>query len=456
MKRKLIYLTCLLVVATGYFSCKKFLNVPINTNSQLNPSTVEEYEEILNSPDISQTEFFLVDLTSDDIIIPTIRGYDNTISRAYAWAETLLGPTDNDNSFNTCYRWIMHMNFVVNGIDNAPGGTQERKAIAKAQAKIHRAYFYLQLVNIYAPGYNATTATTDLGVPLVLNVSSNDMHARATVQQVYDQIQSDLNDALNTPELPDFMNDIIHPGKAAAKAMQARMYLLMGNYTEALAASEDALAIKSTLLDYNTVEANPRTLLAHVNNPEIFLPRVGQVNLNAFGTVYMFGFSLELASLLGPDDWRLGPIETQQRRIHNFETLSGGSLGFDYSITVAELMLIKAECLARNNNGSGAMQLVNQIRQNRVSTDKYVPLNENVDGPTALQEVLKERRRELFMHGGLRLFDVKRLGLPMKRTGMYGEALREAPPQPAGSKRFILPFSARTLSINTKIIQNER
>src|SRR5690606_11752885 len=73
---------------------------------------------------------------------------------------------------------------------------------------------------------------------------------------------------------------------------------------------------------------------------------------------------------------------------------SGAILRFRNSITVAEMMLIAAECGARAGQTAEPLALINKIRQNRFYEEDY----EALTGTTAqevLRAVLEERRREL-------------------------------------------------------------
>lgn len=66
---------------------------------------------------------------------------------------------------------------------------------------VGRAFEYLTLVNAYANHYDPSTAATDPGVPLMLDKISINNLQRATVQEVYDQIKADLDEA--APNLPE-------------------------------------------------------------------------------------------------------------------------------------------------------------------------------------------------------------------------------------------------------------
>lgn len=458
MKRKLINIAYICLLIASLSSCKKFLDIDTNENSAINPHTVSDFEEILNAPEICQPNYFLADITGDDLTIADNTPKISLLWRAYAWEAELIGPTDDDPVFNDSYKWIMHMNLVIEKIPTAPEGTPERQAVAVAQAKINRAYYYLQLVNIYGPTYNPSTASTDLGVPLVTTVSSLDVHPRTTVKQVYDQILSDLNDAVNTLELPDFGSNIIHPGRAAALGLQARTYLLMGDYPKALQSANATLTIKNNLMDYTNIESKPQQLLDYQSNTETLLARANTMSLTPFGSTFVILLQQDLVNLFDYGDLRY-ELSTQQHQFlrRNLAPVNQSlRYHFDYSVTVPEVMLIKAECLARADNPIEAINILNEIRKNRFYIEDFEPLNSDVTSEIALQKVLDERRQELFVHGGLRLFDIKRLGLSMKRESMFGMPLSSVAPQPAGSKRFILPFSPKTLALNTKLIQNER
>src|SRR5690606_13454971 len=63
-------------------------------------------------------------------------------------------------------------------------------------------------------------------------------------------------------------------------------------------------------------------------------------------------------------------------------------------ITTSELLLNKAECLARAGNKDGALASLNLLLEKRLIAGSFVPLQAG-DANEALQLVLKERRKEL-------------------------------------------------------------
>lgn len=75
--------------------------------------------------------------------------------------------------------------------------------------------------------------------------------------------------------------------------------------------------------------------------------------------------------------------------------------------SVPEMMLIKAEALARSGDYNGAVSLLNNLRMKRFKTADYAGINATTAND-ALVLVIKEREREFFCRM-LRWFDMRRL-----------------------------------------------
>jgi tetratricopeptide (TPR) repeat protein len=453
MKRSFLYSFCFLLILSG--GCKKFLDVRPDTTS-VNPTTINDFEEILNSDSLALCDFFLADLVSDDVRMTDITLSQDTTSfysRAYLWGANIWNPGDEDVTYNSTYSRILQMNIILAKID-ASNGSDQRKNIVRAQAQINRAWYYLQLVNLYGLDYQSATASNDLAVPLILLPNANQLPARTTVQRVYDQILQDLTAAAASVGLPSMGQTIVQPGKASAYGLLAKTYLYMGNYPQALNAADTALSIKNTLLDYNSNYLMPASLIDLSKNPEVLL---GKLCIDhGFTNKYFNGICIgtTLRALLDSNDTRL-LNNFNNDTLYNINVTLSYQQVFNYSVTVPEVLLIKAECLARQGDAAGAISLLNQLRQNRLV--QYTPLDNNIDALTA---VLEERRRELFYHGGSRLFDLKRLN----RAGVFTQALQRIADDhtsvlatlPLNSPRYLMQFSPIIVANNPQIIQNPR
>ena len=100
---------------------------------------------------------------------------------------------------------------------------------------------------------------------------------------------------------------------------------------------------------------------------------------------------------------------------------------------LSEAYVTRAECYARLNQKDKAINDLNDLLVNRIKADGYTPLQEaDFTQETLLERVLEERRVELAFDGGLRWFDLRRLGKPAQ-THAYENGqiynLREGDPR---------------------------
>ncbi|MBO9661064.1 MAG: RagB/SusD family nutrient uptake outer membrane protein, partial [Chitinophagaceae bacterium] len=123
--------------------------------------------------------------------------------------------------------------------------------------------------------------------------------------------------------------------------------------------------------------------------------------------------------------------------------------------TVPEVMLSKAEALARQGNASEAMNVVNALRKNRFMPAEYVPFTASTPAD-ALNKVIEERRREL-CGTGLRWFDQKRLNkeaaFATTVTRRFDGADYTLLPN---SNRYVYPIAKKYILLNPEIEQNPK
>ena len=122
------------------------------------------------------------------------------------------------------YNIILHANLLINGI--ADSGFTETAALNEilGQAYTYRAYAYLELVQHYGRGYLIGNPSTDPGVPLLFSsVSPFTSEPRSTVQEIYDQVEADLNAAIAA-----FENGSGRTGSGAAAKSQLNINVAHG------------------------------------------------------------------------------------------------------------------------------------------------------------------------------------------------------------------------------------
>lgn len=455
---------CVVVMLTG---CNDFLD--IKPKGEKIPKTVTDYETLLNYESVQKVSDTYPTYLTDDVYLPDVaqgtatpglNSVEQSILNLYLFKKDVFGEAQDDGFWFASYNRIYYYNTVIDNIMNAEGPSEQQKHSIQAEALISRALEYLYLVNGYAKHYDVRTAETDPGVPLILDedISKKDL-VRASVKDVYAQIQSDLQAALpNLPVQPK--GNAFRASKAAGYGILAKMYLYMGNYTEALKAANEVLAINNSLLDlkkYAVVKVQSsigRTNVPQdIDNPENiyikFAPYVYGLSSKVFG-------SDELITLFSEDDMRLQVYFTKNfRNIPTDKYVWAPYLRVNLAVSSPEIYLIAAECEAREGSIERAMTLINKLRDNRIKNNTDIVATDRND---ALQKVLEERRRELAMSGMVRYIDLKRLNQESQFaktvTHITGEGTFSLEPN---SPLYVLPIPAKVMRFNKNSMkQNER
>ena len=146
--------------------------------------------------------------------------------------------------------WASHYAAIKNynvAIEQADLVTDEELVpyaeLLKGVALFCRASSYLTLARHFGPAYDDMTASEDLCVPLVLKFDIYEKPARASVQEVYDRILWDLDDA------EDLLTDKVYQGQIrsmeptldAISALKARYFLDVKEYSNAAKAAESVI-----------------------------------------------------------------------------------------------------------------------------------------------------------------------------------------------------------------------
>jgi len=276
----------------------------------------------------------------------------------------------------------------------------------KGSALFFRACCFYDLAQIFCKPYTKDSANLHLGVILRTKTDINIPYGRSTVKQTYDQVIDDLLAAREL--LPLIPLHRSRPSKTATDAMLARVYLSMQDYTNAYFYADNCLQSFNTLIDYNTLDTNAvNPLTPYPNNQEIIFYTNLQPNLapNALSTSSV---DTNLYQMYENNDLRKKLFFRMNNGKRQF---AGSYLGspFDFfgGLATDEILLIRAECQARNNNVSSAMADLYSLLQNRYRSNTYTsPPVSNAD--SALVRILTERRKELCFRG-TRWTDLRRL-----------------------------------------------
>ncbi|MDR6373134.1 hypothetical protein J2795_004323 [Chryseobacterium bernardetii] len=382
----------------------------------------------------------MMDALADDLVFPSTGNgwYVSTVR----WQDQV-----NDNAANDFYPYqfyyalIRNANLVIANGPSVPAPTAADATTIKAaigEAYAFRAFCYYMLVQIYGKRYVPGANNTQLGVPIRL-VANEIPLARNTVEEVYTQINKDLNEASTrltgiTRATKSHFNDKVVLG------LKARIALTQGNYAAAVTAAQSA-RVGFALMDNATYTAGfnnlagvsewmwGATIIADqgdtFSNFGAYMSRnFNSTNIRqapkAINTKLFLSFpSTDIrtknfdptgahTALALPSTYAKFPYTGQK-----FLAASQADSRVDVPyMRSAEMYLIEAEALARSGDEAGSKAVFNVFAKNR--NPSYA--GAATTGAAYINEILDSRRLE-FWGEGFRFLDLKRLNLGLDRTG---------------------------------------
>jgi tetratricopeptide (TPR) repeat protein len=398
------------------YGCKKqFLDAKPD-DSLVVPASLSDMQNVLDNSgylnggkNISGPDPQLLNASGDEYYVPaasytTLSDYNKAV---YTWAKTIPWPSADQN-WDRPYRVIFYANTVLDGLKNIHPSTTELVTYnnLKGGALFLRAYQFYNIAELFAPTYNASTAVTDLGIPLRLTADVSVASARSSIQETYDRIISDLTTSV--PLLPNKALLQTRPCKAAAFALLGRVYLAMGSYSKALQFCDSALTVNSALLDYNQISPTQSVPFSVLNQEVLFQCSMSAGNGILGGNSSSIRIDTTLIGLYGNNDLRKALFfkASSDKKYIIKGTYSGTSIPFT-GIANDEVFLIQAECFARVNNVAAALKSLNALLKYRYAAASFTPVTA-IDQADALNKILGERRKELAFRN-LRWADLRRL-----------------------------------------------
>lgn len=413
MNRRIKIYSLLLSVLTlcSLGSCKKYLDLKPNKSMVL-PQTLADCQALLDNSIAMNLGYPAEgEAVADNyyLTFPTWNGLIPFKRDGYIWkANADVDPND----WLVTYEVALNANQALKtlGAIVPTAANQAQWNQVKASALFFRAFTYFQASQIWTQPYSPATAATDPGIPLHLTPDISEMPGRGTLQETYNQILQDLNDATslfaNTKPTSNITK--MRPGLAAAHALLARVYLAMGDYPNAQTQADLCLQNYGELIDYNTVDPGSGAPFPKFNTEVIFeaataslplFPFNGKVDSSLYASYDSNGGDLRKALYFQENAGSPGTYQ-----------FKGSYEGSPYSIfcgiATDEMYLTRAECYARGGNTAAAMADLNTLLSNRYQapyTDRTA-----VSADDALAQILTERRKEL-LYRCLRWADLRRL-----------------------------------------------
>ncbi|TRZ45739.1 RagB/SusD family nutrient uptake outer membrane protein [Robertkochia solimangrovi] len=415
----------------------EFLDV--KPDNSFNPSTLGEFESLLNNVSFSYRRLQNLTLIDPDIAMND-QSYANIMAdevmvNAFRWNHELYNEITNDPDYNDAYSNIFTFNQIIMDIEEATvneGYEESDRANIKAEAHAQRAMEYFLLINEYAAHYDPDHPDIP-GIPMPLE---NDIEAqlpRSSVSDIYSQILSDLEMAATL--FDDTFEDVqpeanFRPGLASIYGLLAEVHLYMGEFEQAASYAEDVLLRYNFLYDYNTIELedmeNPWKGITETDltfatlNKEVIWNRYHRWNY--YNPFYLFSDDLVSTFDKARDRrWYFWSTQVSQNGIDTspYYIFCMSDIETNAGITIPRLLLTYAEAQTRSGNVPQGLEALNTLLTHRISNFRPYEIT---DQNELLQLIKTERRKELF-GTSLNTFDQKRYHIYGEKVPVFERSL---------------------------------
>ena len=169
-------------------------------------------------------------------VIHTGPGFNWMKSDAQWLLHTNANSTTIFNFWFQRYHFVQTSNAIINNIAASSFDETPQLNNILGQAHAYRAWAYWRLVTTFAKGYLIGNPSTDLGVPLILEQGvPYEGGPRATVDEVYAQIEADIDASIGYLTNASPSVDKSHISLDVAYGIKARIALSKGDWAEAAA-----------------------------------------------------------------------------------------------------------------------------------------------------------------------------------------------------------------------------
>lgn len=339
--KKITFLSILSLSLAGCdLDTKPYQSIDVD---QLTPGDVETltlgtYAYMKSNNGIMRSAHYFGEYGSDNVSISG--GSSDPLNNIHNYLRTTNNSRIAD-IWSYSYKTIININATL---EVAPEGQSKEFDMVIGENYYLRAFHYFTLVNVFGQPY-INNPETNLGVPIKLTTSLDDFPARATVKEVYDQIEKDLLKAIDMMTIPE--GSTIQPknscyaSKEVAEALLSRVYLYMERWDKVLEYTNYVInSGRYRLLEGDSYKAYP-TFVPEENNETIFAVRYTKdVDYLPDYRPYMIG---SMYAEIEGDGWGemypsdsylrlldLHPEDLRQTFIHK-QTLDNGKYWFIYT-----------------------------------------------------------------------------------------------------------------------------
>jgi hypothetical protein len=215
---------------------KSFLDQKPSTDLLI-PNTMPVMQQLMDNTQVMNISPALGEFSADNFYLLYSEWLSLGIkeANAYIWASNIYEGQGLVIDWDIPYQQVFYSNTVLQGLAGIqPDSTNQTQwNTLEGTALFSRAFAFFNVAGLFAGPYDSTTAASDLGIPIRLDPDINEKTTRASVQATYTQILSDLHAAEGLLPAAIPFSNLNRPSRLAAQALLARVYLSVGDYTDA-------------------------------------------------------------------------------------------------------------------------------------------------------------------------------------------------------------------------------
>jgi len=307
--------------------------------------------------------------------------------------------------WNNSYALIYSSNAIIEGLENSPLPNSEKDPFM-GEALFLRAYLHFYLAQLF--GDIPYIKTTDYTI--------NSSVSRMPLENVFSKMEEDL--LISKSLLPDMdsSGERLRASKGVASAMLAKLYLYNQQWEEAFQESNNLIesGVYSWQPDLNQVFLKESPSIIWQLKPEFegAATKEGEIFVFDFGPPYLYALTEEFIMGFEPGDlrkdvWTREITDGSTSWFHPFKykqyMYGGNSTEYSILFRLSEQYLIRAEAELYLGKLQEAKDDINTIRVRA----GLQPTNAN-SSEDILNELMHQRKYELFTEQGNRWFDLKR------------------------------------------------
>lgn len=496
--RKIIIIN--LILSLLFCSCANFLDVKPAGKFIPTEGDVVSFDKLLNNTNtidyiyLNNNGICLLPFLCDDIEISDnqaeyawYNGHPNIDCYfAHVFKRPYGNPANQDYFWNLgFYRASQYFNACIDGINGIRTPAVEKEANETiAQATVARAWNYFMAALGYGPVYKPAGDNSRRVLPYRTSSDvMSPMEDLSTMDEVFKRVLGDIHSQMNY--IPEIVPSNTRFGKTQTYAFLAYYHLFTANYDSVAFYADKALTMAAGAAggmenlffnmngfswadskvatdpdarygsSINTSQGSDALDESYIRENCLFRESAHIKNSGAYPSeefLALFDRGTDLRceyfffEYLGYKTIQGGVEYDDGRRIQNYQIKVSRTSGYTYP----EILLMRAEGRARTNDLTGALADLNYLRKFRHVTgtpDLLISGQDNI-----INEVIKERRRELPVGSTKRIFDLKRFtnepGKPWAKESITHIVQGVSYSQKVDSDFFVLPISNDVLRWN--------